>query len=855
MTRSKGSPQLPDDGFWSRLSPLQRHGLILGVLLAVSLAFFAPIHFGGQALQGSDTLNWRGMAEAMIEHEEETGEQALWAPNLFGGMPGFLVNYDPAVPQLDSIVDWVRGFAWPTSHHFVLLAGVYFLVFYLTKNSLAGLVAALAFGLTTYIPIILGVGHNTKFVAMAYAPYVILAFAHTLRRPTLLAGLLFAGALALELRARHPQITYYVMMLIGTWWAVEVVGALRNDRERQIKLAKSTGWLALGTGLALLMIAQPYLAINEYRDFTTRGAAPGGQAGEGALDWEYAMQWSQGPSEMITLLIADAFGGGGETYWGPKPFTEGPHYTGAAAIALALIAVWKVRRNAVYGLGIGVVLTSLFAMGRHAEWMNRPMFEYFPFFDSFRTPETWLSITTLAIAVLAGLGMNYIMQRDPSRKSKRRGRDIKSDFNNPRTKSVYVVFGGLFVAILAFIVLDDTLLSFEQPQEEQQIMQAIQQQQPGISPDDPEVQQFIQQEMAERREERQSAFRNDALRALLFLGLAGLAFGLYRRERIAPWVAAGLVAIVVIVDLWGVGERYLDEERLAPDRSAAELIEQRHTYGFDRFIKERVEEASGPGHFRVLPLALNPMNNAMPSYHYEQIGGYHGAKLQIYQDYIDHMLQLGDGRPNQNALNLMSTRYVIAQQELPGMETVYRDDQTGILVLENPEALPRAFLVGETEVIDNAEQTWERLRDPNLNLQETAILPEPLERDIEPVGDGSTAEVELESFTPNEIEWTVATDAPRLFVASEVYYPAGWDAYINGEEVPIHRVNYLLRGLHVPEGEHTVTMRFEPAADQIGRWVSGVTTALTYGGIFLLLGLKIRRRRDDNLTEGAGEEE
>ncbi|MFB6098212.1 MAG: hypothetical protein ABEK84_03715, partial [Salinibacter sp.] len=226
------------DTFWGRLSPTTRHAACLGIMLVVALAFYAPAIFEGKNIRGTDTITFRANAQVTVEHYEKTGERPLWAPNVFSGMP--YINYKNVVPQVDTLVNLVRGAYWPVSILFVLMAGVYFLVFYLTRDHWSGLLSGLAFGFTTYIPIIIGVGHGTKFVALAYAPYVLLAFAYVLRNPSLLGGLLFAGALAIELRASHPQITFYVGMFLALWWLVEVIGAVRE--ERISTLAVSTGW-------------------------------------------------------------------------------------------------------------------------------------------------------------------------------------------------------------------------------------------------------------------------------------------------------------------------------------------------------------------------------------------------------------------------------------------------------------------------------------------------------------------------------------------------------------------------------------------------------------------------------------
>lgn len=257
------------------------------------------------------------------------------------------------------------------------------------------------------------------------------------------------------------------------------------------------------------------------------------------------------------------------------------------------------------------------------------------------------------------------------------------------------------------------------------------------------------------------------------------------------------------------------------------------------------------GSFRVLSLESgNPFTNARPSYHFESIGGYHGAKLRLIQDYIDHIfVDPASGRINENALDLLNVEYVISRGVLPETEAVYRSEQSGMLVLRNPDATPRAFFVGETEVIREDEETWDRIRSASFDPARTAILPEAIDFETTPIDSSSTIRVDLEFYSPREIVWNVETDAPRLLVASEIYYPAGWKATIDGEEVPIYRANYLLRAIPVPAGSHQVVMRFDPASHRAGVWISGISTILVYG---LAIGLTARaatRRREEKEEE------
>ena len=851
------NPAGQEKSAWERLPPWARHAIGLSVLLIGALWFTAPTTFGGRTLVGGDVVQWRGSAQAMLEYEAETGQDALWAPNVFSGMPGYLIHYPLKAVGIDTVPRLVREAGlWPLSHLLVLLGGAYALLFFLTRGVLPSVLGALAYGLTTYIPSLLIAGHNTKFVALAYAPWLLLAFAAVLYRPRdatwlrdVLLSLFFAIAVAVNLRAGHVQITYYTVFLGAVWWLTEAVQAFRSAEARRF----GAGTLVLFCGgiLGLMMSAQPYLAVWSYKAFSTRGAGVAGVEG-GGMGWDYAMAWSQGFGELLTLAVANAFGGAGQTYWGPKTFTAGPHYVGAVVILLAVFGVFGVRRRATTGIGIAAVLMTLFALGENFALLNRPMFAFFPLFDSFRAPETWLAAVALALAVLAGYGVYWLARREATDEAERR-----------KTRWVWTG-AGIGLGVLAVLaLLGPSLMALEKPDEAAQIGPLVAQQL-GIPATDPRVGPATDGVMVELRTERAGLLRRDSFRSFLFLALAAALMLLFRRETIPGWAMQGGLALLVLLDLGGVARRYFNEDDPAlRRRGGVEAAVPR--YAFDTFIQQQVEAADGPGHFRTLNLAASPFSDGRSAFFYESIGGYHGAKLGVYQDFLDQVV-FPEGGLNPAGLDLLSTRYVVAGQPLPGMPPVFRDPETGLVVLENTAALPRAFLVDSVRVLDDAAATAEAMRDPAYDPRRLAFVLGPVPQGLDlsyydgppavasvatPTAADSTTEAAGEAadsvagapvarfqrFTPREVVYEVQTDRPRLLVFSEVYYPAGWTATVDDAPAPILRADYALRGVPVPAGRHIVAMRYSPEINRQSMEISWASALVVYLGALVLGGL------------------
>ena len=792
---------------WSSKS---KHLIALGFLLLLGLVYFSPVIFQGQSIVGGDTVRWRSMAQSMIEHRDETGEEPLWAENMFGGMPGYMINYPVKVPQLDSLIRIVSPYIWPLAQFFVLVFGMYLLVFYLTKNQWASLFSSLAMGLTSYLPILLIAGHNSKYTTIAYAPWLILAFAHVLEKPNLLSALMLAAAGALNLRAGHPQISYNVVFILGVWWIGHMVSGFRKgDSAKGLKI---TLFLGVGAVLSLLMIAHPYMAQFEYKNFTTRSTS-GGASG---LAWDYAMAWSHTWGELGTLLVANLFGGGGGTYWGTKIFTEGPHYVGGIALALGIYALIRANGYRTIAIGIGTGFTLLFATGKFTESINRLFFDFFPFFSSFRVPENWLASSVIGITVLAGIGLGRLFS------------DIKSEQFD--LKKFGIAFGIPLGLSLLLLVAGSSFMSFEKEGEMQMVAQQIARQN-QVTPDNPQVIDAANRYVDQSVDDREELMSKDAQRTFIFLLIATLLLYFSTRQKV-PLNLAGIgLCLLLVFDLNGVGKRYLNKDRMS--KTSVEKSVQK--LPSDDFILSKVNELGGSGHFRSASFNRALVENARPAYFYESISGYHGAKLGIYQDYLEKIVaDPQTGMPNRKGLDLMGVRYYTANGILPGSRLAYQDQQGANLVYEMEDPMPRAYFVAMTETVSDKEEHINRLMSESLDIRRTAVTYKEIDGVESPIDSSSVASVELEEYGPNRIRWSVDTDKDRLFVASEVYYPAGWTAEVDGQSSEIFQVNHLLRGVKIPAGSKEVSMSFAPPSHSRSIWIAGITTLLTYLGIFIL---------------------
>lgn len=817
--------------FLSRLPENKQHLIALLFILVLPFILFDDATFGGKKFMGHDTIQWRAGAESIIEYRDaHDGKEPLWATNMFSGMPAYTISVDRSVRHIDQILRGLTNSIYPAGHYWVLMIGVYLFFILQGIRPLSSLLGSICISFTTYIPIILGAGHNAKFIAFVFIPWVLVGYwLLTRSSKKLLSFALFSVALTLEFRAGHPQVTYYFFYLLGFWWLYDTWQAYREDRIKA--WIKTTGLLALGGILGLLGNAQQYLMYMEYTPYSIRGGSSLAEGG-GGLNMEYAFSWSQGVGELLTLVIPGLFGGSSaEAYWGPKSVTSGPHYLGAIAFILALIGLFRAKRKLKYlffGLG---TLTMLFSLGYHFETFNRIMFNYVPYFNKFRTPEMWLIVTVFCYSVVGIYGLEYVIEM-----AKKKSKDL-----NPLLLPLGIALG----LGLLFALGSNALLSFEKPGERQQYARQVAQQN-NVEPSNPQVQQAVNNFIDTRlKPERKEIARKDSIRYfILALIVSGLIIAFYKGKLSLGYFLLGLI-LVASYDYLSVGDRYTNEESMVSEQISAEQAIQRQQRPVDKFLRSHIDSGNG-WPWRVFPLGDNPFNNAVPSYFYPTIGGYSGAKLSYYQDLIDVLQEhLQQGQLYFPILNMLNVKYISIGQQLPfdNLTQVYSGDDG--YVYENTTVLPKAFFVDSVRTVSSPQEAIDAMQPvQSFNAATTAIVEGEPSIDIQP---DTAASVSITHYDARSIELQTERSTPGFLVLSEIYYPpaGGWELTIDGKPADIYKTNYVLRGMKIPVGEHTLRIEFNPKSYVWGSRIAWASNLIQWS--ILLAGLVLWYRREKNI--------
>ena len=776
------------------------------VLLCLAIAVLAVFVYRGYIIEGKVDIRPDFVGQAIPfdrfaqDFEEAYDETPLWYPHIFGGMPfqasgtyhHLQYSYEALINAVlpDRLISALHG-----RFFFHLLLGavsMFLLARTLSLSRPASFIAATAFVFSTHM---MATEHANRFICFMHVPLVFLAAYRVFDRGRPFDMVLLGAALGSQLSSFHPQIAFYTAMLIGLYAVYAVVNDLR-DKTSAGQIVRKSVLFAGGVVLAITVAAVLVFPMQEYAQHSARGLSVGGSD----VNVPFATSWSFPPVEILTFIIPSFAGFGGPLYWGDMPFTDFPNYLGIVVVVLAVAGIVLNRSRMTLFLVIAAVLALLVSFGRHLPPVSYVMLHFVPFFGKFRAPVMILVLSQFAVALLAGYGVHALVER------MRAGKDMLGRF----AKRLCVVAGGVLLLVLALTVFESSFQSFMT----------------GVYTD------------ADAAHGARSAMVNNAeyhagVNAMRFYRLMGdlwimvlllcaASALIYATRKSSPrLLAAGLCALVV-VDLLLVASRIVN-----PEDDPAQ-IEAYYAARETEVVKALKDD---PDPYRLLPLSAFS-SNEYGYFGISTIGGYHAAKLGVYQELMDQV-----GFNSFPVLNMLNTRYLVSAQPFQAEGLTPVVESVGGYLYRNETALPRAFLVDSVRVITEKDAIFEAIRDPGFRPGEYAILEKPVAERLGPLGN-STVEITL--HTPHRIEMAVDAAAPCLLVLSEIYYPAGWQATMDGQPAEILKTNYVLRSVTVPEGQHEVVMKFQPASFTAGHLVSRIASALVLAGLIAAGAMQVR---------------
>lgn len=792
------------------------HVVAIVVFLIVTIFFFSPVFFKNQSISQHDIQQWAGSSKELRDYREKTGEEGLWVSTMFSGMPAYLVN----VQWSNGIVSGLKkilssGMPHPINDIFLAFLCYYIMLLSFGVRPYLAITGALAFGLSSYMIIGLSAGHNARIGAIAFAPLVLagIHLAFTGRR--LLGFGVTAAGLALHLRENHLQITYYLVMIVVVYGIVQLILALR---EKKLKAYLTTIVILIPAAIiAVGTFFGQFWAINEYTRYSIRGPSelvkPGEKKNKDGLTKEYAFAYNYGIWEPMTLLIPDFYGGSSmmafvqdknsasykalvqspdnnianqlasytSKYWGPQGGTAGPYYAGAIVIFLFVIGMLFAEKKYVWWLVPLVILSIFLSWGDSFKTFNYFVFDYLPGYNKFRSFNFALVILLLAMPLLGLLGLEKLIEGGLDKTAKK------------KLLIALSVTGGVCLLMLAFAGMG----SFTKENESE------------LPP------WFVDALVADRK----SMFRADAFRSLVFILLAFGAIYFEGWKKISPAVFCGAFALLVLIDLAAVDKRYFTKDNFQRKRNGN--VDLPMTNADQEILKDK-------SNYRVYNLQ-GAMAEANTSFFHQSIGGYHGAKMRRYMDLYDSCLapetnkfiadaQSGKLDPQHyNTLNMLNVKYIVFGPE--------RDN-----IILNDGANGSAWFV---QRIEKASSPADELKKTcGINTRHEAVIDESKFK-IPSASADSAATITIAEHKPNYLKYESQSATDGLAVFSEIYYPKGWKATVDGKSAEILRADYVLRALAVPGGKHTIEFRFQPDAYFIG---NKITLAASWILLLALLG-------------------
>ncbi len=794
------------------LNAFLKHFFVLVLFVITALLYFNPV-LQGKVIQQSDIVQYTGMAKEQNDFRKKNNEEPYWTNSAFGGMPTYQLGaYYPHnyVKKLDSAI---RFLPRPADYLFIYLLGFYILLCCLKVDNRLAALGALAFGFSTYMIIILGVGHNAKAHAIGYLPMLLGGIILVFRKRYIWGFVLTAIAMALEVGANHFQMTYYCMLLILILGVVYLVHAIK---QKQLKhFFTSVGILIIAVVIGIAANATNLMATKEYADWSTRGKSeltinPDGSSKEntGGLSKEYITQYSYGIIESLNIFSPRLFGGsngedlgansktydflidqgisrkqalnfssGLPLYWGDQPGTAGPAYIGAVILFLFVLGLFISRNKAKWWLLGGAIMSLLLSWGKNFSVLTDFMIDYFPLYDKFRAVSSIQVILEICAPVVAILALVALFSKSIERSEKIKALKL----------SAIIVVG---LGVLLFLVKG--MFSFS-----------------GAS--DGYLEQNYGKELMTLIElDRKQVYTSDLLRSLIFVLLSAVALWFFIKEKIKENLLLVVLGALILFDLVGVNLRYVNKDDFVAKRRMTEPFPETTV---DKQLRE------DKSIYRVYDPSEG-LNGARTSYYHKSIGGYHAAKPAAIQDLFDFHIYKG----HVNVLNMLNVKYVLQQ-----------DEEGKSYPAVNPEANGNAWFIKKIKPVANANEEIQGLE--NLDTKNEAVVNtlkftslNLLDFQVD-----SLASIALTKYSPNHLTYRSNNNHSGVAVFSEMYYQNGWNAYIDEKPVEHFRVNYTLRGLKVPAGKHSIAFKFEPNIVKEGSTIA-LASSISLG-VLILMGI------------------
>ncbi|MBX2844394.1 MAG: YfhO family protein, partial [Flammeovirgaceae bacterium] len=770
-------------------------------------------------------------------YRAESGEETLWNDAMFSGTPDFLIA--TGLPKKAILTLKKVTFGFINNHkaaHLLFLAMFSYWILLLTfdiKPYLA-MVGAVAFAFTTYNIATIETGHVTKCWAMFYGSMVLGGLNLVFKKKYLLGFALTTFAFTLEIGATHYQITFYLFFVCAAFTINKLIFAIKENELGEF--GKQSGVIIGAILLAASTATANFWMTKEYTPYSIRGNAILSSIGadgkveekKDGLNKEYAFSWSQGKMETFTLLVPYLYGGGSneklgddtETYklleqasrggqldraqmnqilngaplyWGDQPFTAGPVYAGAIFCFLFVFSLFVLDKKTKYWILAGVIISMMFAWGKHLSFFNYFLFDYIPGFNKFRSVSMALTMVIMLMPLAGLLAVQKLW--------------TKADFNKKDQKNLFIATGIVAGICLLMVVLSG-LGSYESPSDAQ--MGAL-----GES----------------LQKDRESIMKADALRSMFLILMAAALLYLSNLGKLSKDIALIVLGVLLIGDVWMVGKRYLSFDKFTKDPIKKYMQKTKA----DEFILSDKDP-----HYRVLNIASPPSSfdkEAKTSYYHKSIGGYFAAKMMRYKDLIERQLY-GE---QQKIMTRIQAKTYPNFAELPNLNMLnakYIKLGSGERsVIKNEKAMGNAWFVPKLTEVNNPDEEMAAISAFN-PAAEAFIYTE----DDNKVANtsfqlDSAASVELVSYGPREIKYKANNSNDGFVVFSEIYYPEGWSAKIDDSEVDIKRVNYLLRGLEVPAGSHEITFEFNPTSYVVGSKITMISSWLV--GLIVVVALSL----------------